>query len=373
MLFNDRFSFVLDARSNTTNIGGGITIPSTTNAPIAKPTNNKEQLINVYNHLAWTNTTPYGISESKAPAIYLKESIVTKSSYIQNLKYAASTLVDSFEVTSQFLQQEQENLEKIKLGGLAENYQQGLNTIKEYTSKYNLRPPESPKHMKPYYNLYGAQETGFNYKLPYLEDYWINVSNNWGGESIVTTTVKSIVESPMKELLPGFAYEGVKQYNFSENTPTIDVGFTLDNTQRQGGLEILTPNIFNSWQRNWEFVFLFTYQNMPNRRTNFLVVPPAIYELNIPGLLYYPFVFVESIEIQSKGVRQSKIVSYKLINEQGEQNKTTKTLIPELFDIKIRFKSLLSQSQNLQFEALNNETNVEYGLLENVLGGIFNG
>ena len=71
---------------------------------------------------------------------------------------------------------------------------------------------------------------------------------------------------------------------------------------------MIYTNNFEDVSKNWQLIFLLLYQQLPNRENKVRVEPPAIYEIEIPGVFYTPFGFIRNISIQNRGaVREMRI------------------------------------------------------------------
>ena len=310
-------------------------------APILKTVSPAGQSIDVVNDFKWTKTLKEGRAD--VPTLLLKEMTVTRSSFIGNLQYAANVFVDASQnaldalkdvklpefvgkyVNRDTIEKASDNLNRVA----REKFRTGL-------GKYELKN----RHLNPYFNLYGTELTNFRYRLPYIVEDWKATQSEWGdgifaGAAATLFSFASYIEE-------GFSMESAKSYTYPKTGPSRSFRFFLDNTRD------ISDGEDSSWNKNWQFVFMLTYSQLPNRKSRFQSIPPSVYEANIPGLLYYPYSYISSMEVVNHGVRKSKQVTY-LLN--GEQ-KTAQTIIPEAYEVKINLQSMLAETQNLYFESL---------------------
>lgn len=220
--------------------------------------------------------------------------------------------------------------------------------------------------MDPYANLYSATPTGFKYKLPYLSiDNFMKAGGQWGaanekgpmkeglqslqtlftrkdraGATIEQTgyDVLESLDKVSKSLIgaaPGVAAETLKSFAPSVDGETTKITFYLSNTI---GTDI------NIIQKNWELLYLLTYQNLPNRRSINLLDPPCLYRVRIPGVKTYPVAIIESFEVINEGTtRKINLQSGELSKTDGPNIKT----IPEVYKVSLTIKSLLTTTQNI--------------------------
>jgi len=194
----------------------------------------------------------------------------------------------------------------------------------------------------PYQLLYQGTYTGFTYVLPYLINQGTikgQVQNDWGGdetgigESFAGSFGKNLDRSLGdigKFFAEGLSYGGagekVKRYSPSDNGKSIIIQFPLYNTIDS-----------KKTIRNFEFVTLFTLQNLKTRTSWMTYLPPKIYKVSTVGItggINMPAAFVSNFD--AKAVGPVRKVKY--------SNKTI--LIPEAYDITITIKELLPESSN---------------------------
>lgn len=123
-------------------------------------------------------------------------------------------------------------------------------------------------------------------------------------------------------------------------TDSIECGFYLYNTER---LEDI--------RRNWEFCYLFTYQNLSNRKGINLLDPPCLYRALIPGYKQLPICWVSQLSIQNIGA--TKLIDIKTGEPASSSTDATNLkMIPEAYKVSFVLESALKNARNIfQFAA----------------------
>lgn len=364
-------------------------ISTSTMAPLPEPTIGSG-IINVSKSFKWTKTQRNNLNDyldSNIPVIHLKEYYVTQPGFLSNVQNiynsvsfktiagavaaaipddsavgvaieSAKSLLGNIEQSEAFQDSLSQNIED--LGKFLKNsnlISQGIDT-------------GSSSYMKSYENIYGVYPTKFKYIMPYFVGEWKNVTNNWGSEALGggienTPIIGNLFGSAKKTLSmfsdiastfsTGFGMDFAKSYSYPTEGPGTSFELILDNTYDSH----YDNRTGNSYQHNWELIFLLLYQNLPNRRNKLFLDPPVIYKAQVPGVLTYLYSYISSINVQSIGNRQPKDVFINIQDENGSlELKQFKTLIPEAFKVTINLKSLLPESKNLFLDSLDNKVTV---------------
>ena len=370
-------------------------ISTSTMAPLPEPTIGSG-IINVSKSFKWTKTQRNNQNDyldSNIPVIHLKEYYVTQPGFLSNvqniynsisLKVAAGAVGAAIDglPTDSIAGKAGKIFSKLK--GLVGNPEQSeafkdsigqnMEDLESIINKTNLISKGidtgSNSYMKSYENIYGVYPTKFKYIMPYFVGEWKEVQNKWGGDDLGG----SIQGAPLVGGLLGSAKKTLSM--FSDVASTFSTGFGMDfaksysyPTEGPGtSFELILDNTYdshhdnrtgNSYQHNWELIFLLLYQNLPNRRNKLFFDPPVIYKAQVPGVLTYLYSYISSINVQSIGNRQPKDVSINIQDENGSlELKQFKTLIPEAFKVTINLKSLLPESKNLFLDSLDNKVTV---------------
>jgi len=355
-------------------------ISTSTMAPLPEPTIGSG-IINVSKSFKWTKTqrnNQNGYLDSNIPVIHLREYYVTQPGFFSNIqnihnavKEGVTGLVKSIpddsllgvardRIKTLLGNPEQSEAYKDSIG-------QNITDIGGFLNESNVISKGidtgSNSYMKSYENIYGVYPTKFKYIMPYFVGEWKTVTNSWGGDAL-GSSIKEIdfarnaltkFADIASAATTGFGMDFAKAFSYPAEGPSTSFELILDNTydshhdNRTG----------NSYQHNWELIFLLLYQNLPNRRNKLFFDPPVIYKAQVPGVLTYLYSYISSINVQSIGNRQPKDVSINIQDENGSlELKQFKTLIPEAFKVTINLKSLLPESKNLFLDSLDNKVTV---------------
>jgi hypothetical protein len=347
-------------------------------------------IINVSKDFKWTKTQRTNQNEylkDNIPVLHLKEFYVTQPGFVSNVQNIFETVVNGFSTAASTgldsLPDDSiaaRGVEKAKeiMGNFEQSdfYQdsigQNIKDIKEagtaLNEKFNLVSKGvnvgSAAYMKTYENIYGVYPTGFKHVLPYFVSQWKTVNNSWQdsfGSQSSNINVGAAGKALSKfadiagKVTSGFGMDFAKTFSYPNEGPDTSFSLILDNTYDS----YYDNRRFNSYQHNWEFIFLLLYQNLPNRRNKLFYDPPVIYRAQVPGVFSYLYSYLASLSVTSIGNRQPKEIFLNLQDEDGRlELKTFKTLIPEAFKIDITLKSLLPETKNLFLNSLENKVTV---------------
>lgn len=248
------------------------------------------------------------------------------------------------------------------------------------------------QYLAPYQDIYSTKDTGWRYKLPYMEDLQRNNTSNWQREQIIggglAQKARDFTLAPNTIVSPGvyidqaknFVYEGQKSYS---------VSFPLMNTMSQDHI-----------LRNWQLLFLLTYQNRPNRIDRVQLAPPKIYEAMIPGVWWCRHAFISNMTVDFVGNRRKMTlmvpewnmksargalptkekssfanrfkdaVFSSILNKNNEidtavaqysrpnRNMPVTTIIPDAYQVTITLTELVPESQNTMFAAIHKPSTI---------------
>jgi hypothetical protein len=226
--------------------------------------------------------------------------------------------------------------------------------------------------LNPYTNLYTTYPTHFRYSFPYQQNTYMSKNGNFSatssreemgymGESALGLT--DVIADVARDLsmsrmgAPGQMIEKPKQFNFDGRERSYTITFPLFNTKSYA--EII---------KNWQFLFLLTYQNTPNRISRDLIDPPCIYEAFIPGVWYSQYASITNLQVDFMGARRDMdmIIPYldkaDDINETGAANwimqkRKFTTIIPDAYMVTMTISELFSETQNFMHHMLRESMN----------------
>lgn len=233
--------------------------------------------------------------------------------------------------------------------------------------------------MNPYSLLYTTQPTGFKYSIPYMENTYVQNAGGFGDtgaggtisnilQNLGETATNFLQELNMnKTVAPGRMIEKPKGFTFDGREKSYTVSFPLFNTKSYAELI-----------RNWQFLFLLSYQNSPNRVNRDLIDPPCIYEASISGVWYSKYAALTNLTVDFVGARREMMLPVQVIDhspDSGNQQTATgawiprkrKTLavIPDAYQVTLTFTELFAETQNFKFQMLREAMNdvVQTGVL----------
>ena len=368
-------------------------------APIPEPTIGNG-IINVSKSFKWTKTQrrqDNDFLQDNIPVLHLREYYVTQPGFVTNVQNIFATAMSSisnlgsfavnalgdinspvaegsildtagdffsgllhtaenatgFDTTQAIQDADPRNKSLIKdvsgaVSGVLSNFLKSQNIVSRGISV------EGYPYMKTYENMYGVTASKFKYIIPFFEDNWKSINNSWqdinaseglgslfGGKAFSGATKGMEIA---KQLSTGFGVDFAKTFSYASEGPSTKLSLVLDNTYDS----YFDNRRYNSYQHNWELIFLLLYQNLPNRRNKLFFDPPVIYKAQVPGVFSYLYSYISALSVECVGNRQPREIFLNFQNEEGLlELKTFKTLIPEAFKVNIEIKSLLPETKNL--------------------------
>jgi len=311
-------------------------------------------VINVVKDFKWTKTRRNSVGREGTPTIELQEFYVPLPAFYSNLNTIKQLATTAGKGLGGIIDQ----VTKIVGSG-----QSQANAVKKAASevdasvdaqlawarkKFGAEEFTLPNYLKAYENLYGIKRSNFIYKIPFTGDDYKKINNEWSDSPGLSKTLQngmgSITDIVGSLAAPAVGIDFTQSFSYGHNEPEHNISFFLDNTKD-------TEYGTNNYESNFRLVFLLLYQNMPNRLNRLALQPPVIYRAKLPGVFSYRYSFLNRLDIKMVGVRKRKTVS-NFITTEG--NRDIETVIPEGYEINLSLKSLLPETQNLFFDAVNN-------------------
>jgi hypothetical protein len=209
--------------------------------------------------------------------------------------------------------------------------------------------------MAPYERLYETSPTGWKYKLPFFDDNFRSIGSSWGGGSsnpvlggIGAAAAKSaqFLANTLNFVEPGVYIEQPSSFQFSGRNKSFTVSFPLINTRT-----------YDEVIRNWQLIFLLTYQNLPNRVSRSIITPPVIYEALVPGMWYSKYAYISNLTVSFIGARRKMTLRLPTVTKNvledfllGQTDITT--IIPDAYNISMTVSELFGEAQNHMYTAL---------------------
>jgi len=341
-------------------------------------------LVDVINGLYWTHTPL--TKREEVPYIALSEKRLKTNALIAQAAYNSMTvglfdktgllqragrsldsatkgqLSEALQKIQNFLQSGPTGSTIDKLGSLIGGSKEKFNNFLGGDGLFSLPQNQGSRNvLRVYEGLYITEPTGWEYVLPYFEDYQNGVSNDFGdanvggiGQGLYAAGASEIVAGirNQAEMLagainimePGTYIEKPKFYQFQDSGDEVTIQFPLLNTGHATYEDVV---------RNWQFIYLMVYQNRPIRFTRDLIEPPVIYEVSLPGIKYMPYAYVSRLEVQFQGSRRPMNITFKDESSLGQGQNSVNTIIPDGYSIQITLKGLVSETRNFLYTSLN--------------------
>ena len=331
------------------------------------------QYIDIVKDFKWTKTDRNSEGRNNTPAIELEEYYVTEPAFFSNLKTVFETFKDATRTTTRVIETLLKGKVPESITSLFEGATESIGAFGSGVaekSPFNTETISGPAYLKSYENVYGVKRTKFKYKLPYLENKYKDIKNNWGSGTGLTQALLGpgidFIETMMTAQSPGVGIDWTKSFNYDSTPPSHSIKFFLDNTKDSnysGSPDVqvkdsslksnydlnvgLAATHIPNYETNFRFIFLLLYQNLPNRLNKTAIAPPVIYRAKLPGVFSYRYCFFDNIKVNMVGVRKTKEIN---IFNNGSSN----VVIPEGYEIELNIQSLVPESQNLYYDAIAN-------------------
>lgn len=331
----------------------------------------KGGLVDVVNKYYWTYSKTDSSARAETPTLFLKEKELKTNALVAQLLYTIGAAGEGFtEVAGDIVGKK--NVQSFKSAI--------LNTFKDVASDPNVKNTGIPKKievaydkikdenatfedarnvwLQPYKNLYLTKDTGWEFNLPYFENFAAIAQNVFSqdagpGPSLgMLTSVSDLmtnaadIASVMREPTQISYVERSKAFNYSTEGEDFTFMFPLINTG---------SSIYDDVIKNWQLIYLLLYNNRPARKNASVIEQPKVYEVSLPGVKYIPFAYISNISVEFQGSRrQMKIprppgTTTRAIN--STQN-SYDAVIPDAYIIKISLKALIAESRNFMYHML---------------------
>ena len=233
------------------------------------------------------------------------------------------------------------------------------------------------KSLGPYRGLYTTIRTGWGYVLPYLgAGNMTDITNTFsiadfkarfltpGAELAKNLTDDTANKQTSKFAFGGFANATnilvgaapgairaeIPQSFTGTSTENIKVVFYLLNTIKPEDI-----------RKNYEFCYLLTYQNLPNRRSINVLDSPPLYRAKVDGYKTLPVCYINDLKIENVGAvrlvdigaTSEKNQADNTVQRKAEFNSNTIRMIPEAYKISFTLQSVFMNSQNMFVFAAN--------------------
>jgi len=351
--------------------------------PLLGATNTSDNtLIDVVENFQWTysprtSKTAFG----EVPYVRLREKRLLTNALIAQLKYSLGKIEDTAPGVASTIAQyaSRTNISIFKaIGASVGAVTSTIGGVAGLVSNAFLPGDDNPTiatspYLAPYRNLYISRDTGWRYRLPYFEDSLENVQNMFstsGPTNALGALLQPAVDASMftAEAFSTFAtvnapfsityIERSKFFNYSDDGEDISVSFPLINTGSSTFTDVIN---------NWQLLYLLMYQNRPGKTSINTVEQPVIYELEIPGVKFFPFAYISSMSVNFVGARrrlslqipysevQTTVDTRNANNTDVTQQLTyyaVDTIVPDAYFVKITFHGMNTTTRNFMMHML---------------------
>ena len=358
------------------------------------------QQVNVVRDFYWTYSKPGDVSRSEVPKIILTERALRTNALISQLKYSLGAAIDTAPAVVATLSQFSKDISLTQLiqkipgaNALGNNVASGASPAgaaiansgpgqyaadlaaqaNKVASDNNTTIANSPI-LKPYQNLYLTEPTGWVYILPYFDNNQATQGNQFSDSGSQAGSIGKLmgtaanIATDAAEIASAIAsptqvtyVERAKFYNYaSDGGESITVEFPLINT---GSVT------YDDVVRNWQLLFLLVYQNRPGKTGLNVVEQPVIYQVEVPGVKFFPYCYITSIGIEFVGSRREMSINIPsngtTVNNTSTSTTsnnsvtTIKTIIPDAYKVRISLQSMTANSKNFMQHMISNHNIIE--------------
>ena len=122
---------------------------------------------------------------------------------------------------------------------------------------------------------------------------------------------------------------------------SIQIRFPLLNTTSQDSINL-----------NWQLLFGLIYQNKPGRVTRAIIDMPVIYDITIPGMLYMPYAFINSLTVNFVGSRRLMEIQVPVATTTGDPFTKINAIIPDAYEVDIGVTGLNEETRNFLYASI---------------------
>tara|TARA_R110000751_G_scaffold213725_2_gene317263 strand:- start:632 stop:1735 length:1104 start_codon:yes stop_codon:yes gene_type:complete len=315
-------------------------------------------IIDVVKDFKWTKTRRNSVGRENTPTLELQEFYVTLPAFFSNLNVAKQIVTTAGKAIGSLADNavgiagmgaSVTSIVKDVVKKVDKEVETGISKArKAFGVQESATKFDGQKYLTAYEHLYGVKRSNFIYKLPYLEDQYKEVNNSWGdGEGTLnqsTTNIVDKIKNAFSFAAPGVGIDFAKSFQYASDGPSHNITFYLDNTKDSEYGKSM-------YETNFRLIYLLLYQNMPNKLNRLALVPPVIYRAKLPGVFSYRYSFLSKVGVTMLGTRKMKNIPNFITTE---NNRAIDVVIPEGYEITMTLQSLIPETQNLYFDAINN-------------------
>lgn len=348
------------------------------------------QYINIKDDFYWNlNRVGSNSARQDVPYIILKEKQCTVNSFYTQLAYETATfmetsvnlsgnLTNTARQASDAMDSHDKSVSAKNdgfLAGLAKTVNESNNALNDALASSGLggllNMNKQGNSLDPYVGLYITKPTGFHYIFPYYSDKMVETALSTEGGKIemgfgpIDATINAAVgvgNKIAKSQAMTASDKSVYTEKFREITPAPGTSYTIE-------FHLYNTIDYEGIIKNWQFVYLFGYQNRIGRHNRTLKDLPIIYEVTIPGVQHIPYCIVSKFAVSYVGTRRKMTLKDAYIEDGKKKNLTT--VIPEAYKVSITVQTLIAESKNTAHASLSAENKLNTtleGIIKTVKG-----
>ena len=326
-------------------------------------------VIDVVNDFPWTHTLPNQTADvnprETVPVIELVEYTITQNSMINQIinNFAAAGEAITPSALKGIIGEISTESDSGEVDDLLSTIAGGVNAVTQSAQTTGELGANTQNSMFPYDNLYKKHATGFRYLLPYFKAATKTVSNsftqnNQADDGMADGGVLGSLMDAGSDLASGAAGSLAKTSNALEPGSYIEQSkyFSFAGRENQYNFEFPLNNCDNHEDipKNWQLLYLLTYQNLPNRMSRDLIMPPCIYTAHIPGVWYSPYAYINNLSIDYIGTRRRMEIDIPIYSAGSPgAMKKVEVIIPDAYVVKINMSELVGEAQNMMYHLIN--------------------
>lgn len=342
--------------ATTQNVDAGNNAPGSAIAP--EPTKEPSVEINVIKDYDWTYSKNKIRKLNEIPYIKVKEFKLIGNTYISSLMTTAllfPDIIDSNVGQNSFFEKLNSSFKNNSfgkfMGDSVSKVTTAVNNTAQKTTNWVTEQMKAiddtanswgdEQLIKNYSYLYLRRATGTTYRFPYFSNDYVSINNQfsdtYSGAEKDSSPIQKMLEIANEKATavgqyanvasvtePGMFVQRPQFYNFEDKGASFTAEFFLFNTITE-----------NAYEKNLELITKLLIQNTPHRHNRLLVDPPCIYELTVPGRVFYPYACIEEFTVKHVGTKRM------LKNQQGKE-----VAVPDAYQVEIKFKSLTMEVNN---------------------------
>lgn len=368
--------------------------PQPIGAPLLTPNNSGP--VDIHGKYQWTLSN--NVARNTIPYIFLEEYKLVLSSEVSGFLYNLRGEVDTLNVISKdVIPNADRQISKSNITQpLKGNISKFLTNLQTSTEKVAAATTEIAEKvagkdfvsdtatngdkigLTPYRGLYAVEPTDWTYKFPYFgAANMLDPKNTWGESSVIKDSLgkigggfgklmskgdegkdtsaggagggaggalKGIFDIYKGATTAALAAGGGLAGEAARETPVSFTGTGTDSVE-------VTFYLFNTVdvsdiKRNWEFCYLFTYQNLANRKGINLLDPPCLYKAYISGYKQMPICYIDSLSITNIGTTRLIDIRDGSISETDATSPFVK-MVPEAYKVTFKLTGLLKNARNI--------------------------